>query len=77
MENHKTGEPDQTLVKLTEQEWAGFGVGDLAYIKQVMVNGQDAFGAFGADGTPLFAAATRELAEAALAQRDLEALSAH
>jgi len=66
-----------SLSGLSEQEWAAFGNGDIAYIKPVTVNGQAGFGAFGADGTPLFAAASRELAEAALAQQGLEALSAH
>lgn len=69
--------PNEQLFHLTEQEWAQFGLNDIAYIKPVQVQGKDGFGAFAADGSPMFVAESREVAEAALIQQGIEPVSAH
>lgn len=69
--------PSEQLFQLSEQEWASFGLNDIAYIKPVQVQGEDGFGAFAADGSPMFVAASREVAEAALIQQGIEPVSAH
>ena len=67
----------QDLRQLSAREFTALGLQHIAYVRPVTVEGKDAFGAFAADGTPLGAMATRELAFAALKQHDLEPVSVH
>jgi hypothetical protein len=67
----------QNLRHLSTREFTTLGMQDFAYVRPVTVDGASAFGAFAADGTPLGAMETRELAFAALKQHDLEPVSVH
>jgi hypothetical protein len=67
----------QNLRHMSSREFSAFGVQDIAYVRPVTVDGATAFGAYAADGTPLGAMPSRELAFAALKQHDLEPVSVH
>ena len=67
----------QQLRSMSARELYALGMPQLAYVKRVSENGSDAYAVFAADGTPLGAMATRELAFAALKQHDLEPVSVH
>ena len=62
---------------LTAQDFASLGVGQVAYIRTVSLNGQQAFSVHAADGTPLTVLANRESALGVIVQNDMEPLSAH
>ncbi len=63
------------------QDFLALGLRDLAYVKPAVVTEGEAtqlvFEIHTADGTPVGAAATRELAFAAIRQNGLEPVSAH
>ena len=50
---------------------------EIAYIRPVMVNGEPAMSIHAADGTPIGAAPTAELAIAAIEQHELAAVRVH
>lgn len=58
-------------------DWRYFGVNAVAYVRPVQHEGEDAFGVFGADGTLLDVAASRELALTEIRQRRLHATPVH
>ncbi|HEX3411769.1 MAG TPA: DUF1150 family protein [Stellaceae bacterium] len=62
---------------MSSRELALFGMQDLAYVKQVLVNGVSAFAVHAADGTQITVLPDREIALATLRQHDLEPLSVH
>ena len=62
---------------MSSRELALFGMQDLAYVKQVRVNGVSAFAVHAADGTQITVLPDREIALATLRQHDLEPLSVH
>ncbi|ALG70724.1 hypothetical protein VY88_05570 [Azospirillum thiophilum] len=65
------------LRQLSPQDFAGFGLGDVAYVRHVEVDGTLAFAIHAADGTPLSVVAERDLAFAAIVQNDMEPVSVH
>ncbi|SDB67936.1 DUF1150 family protein [Belnapia rosea] len=65
------------LRELSVQDWARFGVQEIAYIRPVVVNGVKAMSIHAADGTPIGAAPTAELAIAAIEQHELAAVRVH
>jgi hypothetical protein len=65
------------LRQLSVQDWASFGVQEIAYIRPVVVNGVKAMSIHAADGTPIGAAPTAELAIAAIEQHELAAVCVH
>lgn len=65
------------LMELAPQDLASLGIGQVAYIKQVEVDGETAFAVHGANGQPLVVATDREVAFALTRQNDLEPLSVH
>jgi hypothetical protein len=67
----------EKLRHISPKEFALLGMQDLAYIKRIMLNGADAFAVFAADGTQVAALPSRELADAAVRQHDLEPVSVH
>lgn len=69
---NRTGASKQALHDL-----ANLGIGEVAYVRNVEVNGEPAFAVHGADGRPLVVAANREVAFAVTRQNDLEPLSVH
>lgn len=71
---------DSTLAQLRQisnQDFATFGLGHVAYIRPVEVEGSTAFSVHAADGTPLSVMADRETAFAAVLQNDMEPVSVH
>ena len=65
------------LRELSSQDWARFGVQEIAYIRPVVVNGVSAMSIHAADGTPIGAAPNAELAIAAIEQHELAAVRVH
>jgi len=62
---------------MSEHAFALLGVEDVAYIREVIVDGNKAWAITGADGTSLALAPNRELAFAAALQADRTPVSAH
>lgn len=62
---------------LTEEQLMQLGMADLAYVKQVFLNGQEAFAIHAADGSPMAMAADRALAMAAIVQHEMEPALVH
>lgn len=74
------GVPTPTPVNIREmspEEFARFGVTQLAYVKPVVVNGTEGFAIHAADGTPMAIADNREVALAAIVQHELVPLLVH
>lgn len=66
------------LRHLTAQELAVLGMPGIAFVKRVQQeDGPQVYGIFAADGTPIGAAPSLELAKAALVQHDLEMAWVH
>jgi hypothetical protein len=62
---------------LSARELALFGMQDLAYVKQVTVNGVTGYAVHAADGTQIAVLPDREIAFATVRTHDLEPLSVH
>lgn len=67
----------QRPTSFTPSDFAALGSGGVAYVKPVIHEGQPAYGIFGADGTAMAVATSRDLALAAIKQNDLEPVDAH
>ncbi|MFM2045185.1 MAG: hypothetical protein RLY86_3761 [Pseudomonadota bacterium] len=65
------------LRQLSPQDFATFGVNDVAYVKPVQVNGLRGFAIHAADGTALAVVTDRLVAAATVRQNDMEAVSVH
>jgi hypothetical protein len=61
----------------TRQQLAEMGLGGLAYVRPVVVDGQSAFAIFGADGEQIGLAPDRALADAAIVQHEMVPVSVH
>ncbi len=62
---------------MSDQDLAVLGLQDLAYIKRVIVDGENAYSIHAADGTAIAVMADREVAFATVRQHELEAVSVH
>ena len=67
----------QPFGRIPPQEFAQFGMSDVAYIKPVLVNSLPAFAIHAADGTEMAVLNDRDVAFAAVRQHDLEPVSLH
>ena len=67
----------ERIRQLSARELALFGMQDLAYIKQVLVNGVTGYAVHAADGTQIAVLPDREIAFATVRTHDLEPLSVH
>lgn len=56
---------------------AAWGIEDVAYVKPIFLEGEDAYGIFAADGTELAQVENRDEAIVTIRQNDLEAMSVH
>lgn len=65
------------LRQLSPQDFVNFGVGHIAYVRPVTVDGAAAFSVHAADGTPLSVLPQRDTAFAAVRQNDMEPMSVH
>jgi len=61
----------------TPEQLAALGLGGLAYVRPVSVNGLTAYAIFSADGQQIGLAPSRPLADAAILQHDMIPLSVH
>ena len=74
MENHRT----TVFTHLTQDAFLSLGADQIAYIKAVSLpDGVQAIGIFSADGRPMAAAPSIEIAQAMVCQHDLEPASVH
>jgi hypothetical protein len=62
---------------LSAEQLGALGVSQIAYVKAVVVNGQQGFAIHAADGTPMAVAGDREVAVAAILQHEMQPLSVH
>ncbi len=62
---------------LSVAEFARFGNDQIAYIREVLVNGKAAVAIHAADGTPIGAAPDARLAAAAIRQHEMEPALVH
>jgi hypothetical protein len=67
----------ENLRQISTRDLAALGLQDVAYVKQVTVDGKTAFAIHAADGTPIAVLADREIAFIAVRQHDLEPVSVH
>jgi hypothetical protein len=65
------------LRQMSPLEWARFGAHQIAYIRPVLVNGVASMAIHAADGTPIGAAPTAELAMAAIRQHEMAPARVH
>ena len=65
------------LRTLSAQDFARLGVEDVAYLRPVILNGAQAFAIHAADGTPIGAAPSAQLAAAAIRQHEMEPVLVH
>ncbi len=63
--------------QITTDQLAQLGVSQLAYIKQVTVEGEDLFAIHAADGTPMAVAPNRELAWGAILEHEMVPAMGH
>jgi hypothetical protein len=68
---------EQGFKTLSPAEWQASMLNQVAYIKPVQDNGQQAFAVYAADGTQLAIISDRDTAFAAVRSHDLEPVSVH
>ena len=62
---------------ITTQQLAQLGMQQIAYVKQVVVNGTEAFAIHAADGTPMAIAGGFDVAVAAIVQHEMVPAQVH
>jgi len=65
------------LKRISVADWARFGAEDIAYVRPVVVNGVKGVAIHAADGTPIGAAPSVEMAMAAIRQHEREPALVH
>ncbi|WP_270937831.1 DUF1150 family protein [Falsiroseomonas oryzae] len=65
------------LRSLSARDFARLGAEDVAYVRPVIMNGAQAFAIHAADGTPIGAAPSAQLAAAAIRQHEMEPALVH
>jgi hypothetical protein len=65
------------LRNLSTRDFARLGAAEVAYLRPVVLNGAQAFSIHAADGTPIGAAPSAQLAAAAIRQHEMEPLLVH
>jgi hypothetical protein len=65
------------LRNISVQDFARLGAEDVAYVRPVILNGAQAFAIHAADGTPIGAAPSAQLAAAAIRQHEMEPALVH
>jgi len=76
-DNTKANKNEMVLMDSALHDLANLGIGEVAYIRNVEVDGEPAFAVHGADGRPLAVTTDRDVAFAVTRQNDLEPLSVH
>ncbi len=65
------------MPEITQDQLGQLGVSQIAYVKQVVMNGANGFAIHAADGTPMALTADRDVAIAAILQREMLPVSVH
>ncbi len=63
--------------KISQQDLAALGLGEVAYVRSVVIDGTPGFAIYAANGKALGAVASSQAAQAAIRQNDLEPVSLH
>ncbi|MEN0076962.1 MAG: DUF1150 family protein [Paracraurococcus sp.] len=77
---HAPAEPSAVALSLRQlslADWQRFGAEEIAYLRPVLVNGQHAIAIHAADGTPIGAAPSQDLAIAAILQHEMAPALVH
>jgi hypothetical protein len=78
MENNQTTKTTTAFTPLADEAFLSLGAQQIAYIKAVdLPDGAHAVGIFSADGKPMAAAASFEIAAALIRQHELEPALVH
>ncbi len=78
MDKHSNETPATAALRgLSAQDWASFGMQQIAYLRPVVVQGVPAISIHAADGTPIGAAPNAATAIAAIHEHELEAVLVH
>lgn len=75
--NANTQKRDRHFPVPTREQLAQLGVGGIAYLRPVLVDGAPAIAIYGADGTQIGLAPDAEQAAAAVVQHEMVPLSVH
>ncbi len=67
----------KTIRKITEQDFAALGLGEVAYVRPITIDGSLAYAIHAANGRAMGALASDSAAKAAIRQNDLEPVSLH
>ncbi len=67
----------KTIREITKQDLAALGLGQVAYVRSVVIDGSPAFAVHAANGQTLGALASDAAAQMAIRQNDLEPVSLH
>ena len=70
-------QPHSGFQPMSPTDFEAFGVGQIAYVKTVINDGQKAFAIHAANGLPISLVSDRDVAVAMIRQNDLEPFSAH
>jgi hypothetical protein len=62
---------------ISTEQLAQLGMQQIAYVKPVVLNGEQGFAIHAADGTPMAVAGNREVAIAAVMQHEMVAVQVH
>lgn len=65
------------LKNLTEKDFLGLGVHNIAYIRRINVEGKKSYSIHAADGTPLSVMEDESSALSVIYQNDMEAITVH
>lgn len=65
------------LPAITQDQLGRLGVSQIAYVKPVVMNGASGFAIHAADGTPMALTEDRDVAIAAILQREMLPVSVH
>lgn len=69
--------PEVTVTRLTPEAFVRLGLGHIAYVRPILVNGAAAVAIHAADGTQMAVAPDLQVAWAAIRQHEMEPLSLH
>ena len=75
--NDAIKETTERLQPMSVPEFSQLGVGHIAYIRSVVVNGMPAFGIYSAAGQQLAVVPTRDSAVGIVRQNEMEPVSLH
>jgi len=67
----------KTEQKFTDQDFAALGLGQVAYVRKIVIDGSQAYAVHAANGRALGAMGSDAAAQAAIRQNDLEMVPLH